>query len=245
MDVLQFIDEHRNGILATVAFHLLVLVIFFYVQVNKNNRISEQNVLLEIQQETPEEVMKNPALKKVPIQTPIYTVAHRGGMNIGRNVPVNVGDKNLKDKISTEKYVEEVKQELNIKDLNPHYDADKILSSKAGEASVSIPQHVQKATEKKVTYKGKTNIYYDLPGRSHIDLPIPIYKCEGGGEVCINIVVDERGYVTSAAVSTVKSSYTDECFAETALRAATHSTFTPKSGSAKQKGTLTYEFIPQ
>ena len=43
----------------------------------------------------------------------------------------------------------------------------------------------EKANESRkmaANYRGPTRIYYDLQGRNHTYLPIPIYKCQGSGK---------------------------------------------------------------
>ena len=76
-------------------------------------------------------------------------------------------------------------------------------------------------------------------------LPIPVYKCMGGGDVTVAIQVDPKGYVVHAAIVTDFSSQ-DHCLQEFAVRAALQSRFTAQSNApSKQSGEIVYRFIPQ
>lgn len=80
------------------------------------------------------------------------------------------------------------------------------------------------------------------PVRQSVDLSIPAYRCEGGGEVVVAITVSRGGEVIGARIV----SGGDDCMREAALHAARVSTFNidPKA-PARHQGTITYTFIPQ
>jgi hypothetical protein len=95
-------------------------------------------------------------------------------------------------------------------------------------------------------FQGPTRIYYDLQGRNHTYLPIPIYKCQGSGKVVLVIEVNQRGNVENATVAEGQSTVRDECLLETAIGAALRSRFESDQNAPKiQKGTLTYIFVAQ
>jgi hypothetical protein len=95
-------------------------------------------------------------------------------------------------------------------------------------------------------YKGPTRIYYDLQGRNHTYLPIPIYKCQGSGKIVLVIDVNQRGFVENASVVNSESTTNDDCLIETAVGTALVSRFVPNLNAPRiQKGTLTYIFVAQ
>lgn len=95
--------------------------------------------------------------------------------------------------------------------------------------------------------KGRVTVSFSLinPTRYSVEVPVPAYRCERGGEVVVNITVNRGGDVVSAAVDRGLSD-SDNCMHETALEAARRSRFN-LDGSApeRQSGTITYLFIPQ
>lgn len=92
--------------------------------------------------------------------------------------------------------------------------------------------------------KGRVTVSFSLtdPVRQSVDLSIPAYRCEGGGEVVVAITVSRGGEVIGARIV----SGGDDCMREAALHAARVSTFNidPKA-PARHQGTITYTFIPQ
>jgi hypothetical protein len=95
-------------------------------------------------------------------------------------------------------------------------------------------------------YKGPTRIYYDLEGRTHTYLPLPIYRCEGSGKVVLSIEVNLKGIVERAEVIPGESTTNDQCLIETAVSTALESRFNADVNAPRiQKGTLTYHFVAQ
>jgi TonB family protein len=92
--------------------------------------------------------------------------------------------------------------------------------------------------------KGSVTVSFSFtnPVRYSRHLVKPAYRCEGGGEVIVSVLVNQRGEVTSATVT----SGGDECMRQTAVEAARNSRFDiNNSAPTKQQGTITYIFIPQ
>lgn len=80
------------------------------------------------------------------------------------------------------------------------------------------------------------------PVRHSRHLEVPAYRCEGGGEVVVQITVNRAGDVIAASVI----SGGDECMREASLRAARLSSVNiDQTAPVKQSGTITYIFIPQ
>ncbi len=113
-------------------------------------------------------------------------------------------------------------------------------------AAVSSPDK-NKNEEKAVStpYSGPSVLSWQLDGRMASHLPIPAYRCYGGGMVTVIIAVDPAGRVVSAKIQEETSS-TDKCLREFAKRAAMMSRFSSKPGApARQPGQIIYQFIAQ
>ncbi|MBQ2109276.1 MAG: energy transducer TonB, partial [Bacteroidales bacterium] len=94
-------------------------------------------------------------------------------------------------------------------------------------------------------YSGPSVISYSLDGRKASKLPIPAYRCYGGGMVTVIIIVDNAGNVVSAKVQDAVSS-TDKCLREFAVRAARLSKFSSDPHApARQTGDIVYQFLAQ
>jgi hypothetical protein len=173
------------------------------------------------------------------------------------NIARNLASKS-EEKIDARDYVDKVKQELI---ESGKLGKDNYLDNPRGNTQTTEEDQFklenQKEKEKQedkaneaermaANYKGPTRIYYDLQGRNHTYLPIPIYKCEGSGKIVLIIEVDQKGYVENASVIEGESTTKDECLIETAVGTALVSRFEPNLGAPRiQKGTLTYIFVAQ
>lgn len=73
-------------------------------------------------------------------------------------------------------------------------------------------------------------------------LPIPIYLCEDGGKIVINITVNELGKVIDTYVNTSSTS-TNECLIESALEYAKQAKFNASPGKKSQLGSITFNFV--
>ncbi len=83
---------------------------------------------------------------------------------------------------------------------------------------------------------------YSLAGRSLIGaLPVPSYTSQSEGRVVIDILVDEKGKVTSASLRVANSTTNDSRLITAAREAAMRARFS-SSDSFNQSGTITYIF---
>jgi len=87
----------------------------------------------------------------------------------------------------------------------------------------------------------RTSISYSLVDRNAYYLPPPIYTCENGGKVVINIKVDRNGDVFEASFNDKSSSTNDYCLIENAKAYALKANFS-NSPKSSQIGTITYLF---
>jgi hypothetical protein len=174
-------------------------------------------------------------------------------LNIARNL-ANQPDV----KINAEDYIDKVKDELiesGKLGKDNYIDEQKRLKEMSSQGAVSLedknamkkePEKPKDSQQMAANYSGPTRIYYDLPGRTHTYLPIPIYKCEGSGKAVLLIEVNPKGYVISAKIIESESTTSDPCLVETAVISALVSRFNPDINAQKiETGTLTYHFVAQ
>ena len=87
----------------------------------------------------------------------------------------------------------------------------------------------------------KATVRYYLENRTHIALPIPVYKCITGGTIAIDIEVNADGKVVSTKYNDKLSNSSNGCLIENAIDYATKALF-QSSTSKIQKGRITYLF---
>ena len=88
----------------------------------------------------------------------------------------------------------------------------------------------------------KSTMHYSLVNRTHQYLPTPIYLCETGGKIVVNITVNSKGKVTDTYVNTSSTS-SNECLIEHALEYAKSAQFSADASKKTQLGSITFYFI--
>jgi TonB family protein len=220
-----------NGILGTIAFHMIILVAFLTFRIGEVKNMHQELIEIEFAEEefkTIEEIIEENKPDKEAI-TPLSNEQMS-------NIASNVADE-MNEEISTEKYIEELMKEMDIEDLNPQHD------NTLPEEAISSEKTKEKKEVK--TNFGQTRITYNVtPNRQASYIDRPIYRCQGGGEVVVAIVVDQQGYVTQAQIKS--SSTSEECIHETAIASAQNFMFERDAAAPKKvNGTITYIFVAQ
>jgi hypothetical protein len=242
----KFVD-HINAILATIAIHLLVIIFIYISKITHSYNESARFSLDFISPDQEEKVKETINKEKQELLNKLADAMIAGELR--HNISVNEAD-NAKGAIVTDNYLQKIQSELD--DAKNHLDDIKEATSdkaekKSKNEDVNIQsQNPQPILGKKVVYKGPTNIYYNLSGRSDIDLFIPVYLCQGSGKAVVNIDVNQKGDVVSADIDRNVSN-SEECLYEAAKNAAFRSRFNADYTHAPthQKGTITYLFVAQ
>ena len=241
------------GILGTVIIHLIAGIIFMSLQLGSIQKIISKEYEVELAPES------EPAAQKEKIaEVPATSVEKvlKGDAEM-LNIARNLSSKST-EKINPSEYIDKVKDEL-IKSgklgADNFIDEQKKTNESGGDEGITVKKDTigekvkvkpTPSQEMAANYKGPTRIYYDLIGRTHLYLPIPIYKCEGSGKVVLSIEVDQNGVVEKAQIAERESTASDPCLIETAINTALLSRFNPDASSPRiQLGMLTYEFVAQ
>ena len=243
------------GILGTVIVHLIAAIIFMSFQISSLNNEMKDVLQLEFAPEDPTTQENKDKLIALPATTTVEKILQGDEemLNIARNL-ANKGD----PKINQADYIDMVKEEL-IKSgklgRDNYIDEQKRAAAIKSEEDISITEKdsagskidkPDKSQEMAANYKGPTRIYYDLAGRTHTYLPVPIYKCQGEGKVIMSIQVNQKGIVEKVQVLENESTTSDPCLVDTAVTTALISRFNSDINSPKiQTGTLSYHFVAQ
>ncbi len=248
-------QEKIAGLLGTVILHLIAGIIFVSFKLHTLKVRQEAVQRLELEMVDEQDLKPREEPKEIPM-TSVENIFRDDAemLNIARNLASR-----SEIKIDRNDYIDKVKEELiqsgrlgadNYID-NPasgYQPGEDEISSGDEEESVRLKEEekVKESQKMAASYSGPTRIYYDLAGRSHTYLPIPIYKCQGSGKVVLLIDVDQKGNVTNAAVIAGESTTSDECLTETAVTSARKSRFNASMDAPKsQRGTLTFIFVAQ
>ena len=238
-----FLDskEKKVGFYTTVIFHLVVLIIFLLTAIH--GVVSEETsfVLDFSKLEELEKIEKQEELKAQASKELDDLLSGRTSTSAYRNVAVDRSSQPLKDdRFKNPNQVYDEARELQRK-----LDASRAAAMREQGAD-DVPANDNTLPDSNAPqYKGPSVISYSLDGRKAISLPVPAYKCQGGGDVSVQITVNRKGYVVSAAVIESVSS-SDACLVRSAVAAAKRSRFRASSSAPdKQVGEIVYRFIAQ
>lgn len=242
----SFFTDNVNSILAAISVHLLIVLFFLWFKLGEMDAMKKEQVLIEFDEVAqPEEKPENTESSDQQTGEDITSLDRRTLQSIASNVSGK-----LDKQISTTDYEKQVMEELGIKSLkSPGAELEKAASEKiTDENAIDQPASTEQKTDRQapnIIRKDNTTVSYFLEGRWHNYIYIPTYKCQGGGTVIMDLVINQAGRVISAIIQENKST-ADPCLREEAYRSATTAQFNadPKA-SSKQLGSITYVFLAQ
>ncbi|HQB22814.1 MAG TPA: hypothetical protein PL119_00070 [Bacteroidales bacterium] len=233
--------ETKTGIYLTIIVHLVALIVILSLQISSMIRKDSSFVLDFTQQEELEAAQRKEQMRAEISEGLDELIAEIQRQS--RNVAVDATQRNQLLQDDRHKNPAEVYKEAE--ELQKRLDAArKEVEEQGGQEAVAAQKNKDERENEK-PYTGPAVLEYSLEGRKAMSLPIPVYKCLGGGDVTVAIQVDRKGYVKKMAILQDFSSQ-DRCLQEFALRAARQSRFTASEEAPPlQPGEIVYRFIPQ
>lgn len=233
--------DHRIGLCSMVIFMLVLGIIFISAKITIGSRIQIDGFIIDIQ-EPPEPIEEQKPEEKQLTEQDFSDV---------KNLTSNQNAKQLNEQLrddrgtkASEIYNEADKVQQKIRANRESYESG-LREEQAMIDAKNKGKETVKREDTKV--KGRVTVSFSLmnPVRSSERLVVPAYRCEGGGEVVVNITVNNNGQVTSASIDKSRSE-NDNCMTTTALNAARGSRFNVDSSApSRHEGTISYIFIPQ
>ena len=244
--LLDWLKEHRHGVMGTVIFHLVLAI--FLVCVGISRLDSQQRMEIEIDMPEPEIVQQKQEEQKKQDQI-LQHSADEEVNELLRSLAVN--EDAVKKNAETqphervEEYIEQIQEEID-SDYGGRYRANKNKHYKEDSIRVQRDKKERMLDSLQSTvYVGKSSVSYNIKGRYKTYLPIPVYKCEFGGKIVVAVVVNRQGRVIKAEVVDAESNK-DDSLREVAVDAALKSEFNvDEKAPERQTGTITYNFVKQ
>jgi hypothetical protein len=253
-DPVELIFDYRFGICVTLIVALSLSVVFVWAKVGNPNKpvepVEQETLYIDLSDmEILEQKLPAPQVPEQELQP--SREDWRSVQNLTSNENAAEGEELRNNKFADDAELKRLQEaaaqgaqenkaarEKGLREVaaiqNPIRDQDR-------EEADNSKNHELNANVKR---KGAVVVSFSFknPVRNSVYLVKPAYRCEGGGEVVVEAVLNQDGKVISAVV--VRGG--DECMRLTAKQAALGSVFNIDSTApAKQKGTITYIFIPQ
>lgn len=244
----SFFTDNINSILGAISIHLMIIIAFLWFKLGESSEIQKEQVLIEFNEELMP--VEDKSVQENQTESEFGDALPSLDRQTLHSIASNVASK-MDEELSTEKYEQQVMQELGIASLKSQSSAAQSQEDAAeDENAVGSSRDKQETNENdfevpNIIRKDNTTVSYFLEGRWHRYLYIPTYKCQGGGTVILDIVINQAGKVISALISDNKST-PDPCLREEAYRSAISAQFnTDPNSNPKQLGTISYVFLAQ
>lgn len=243
--ITDIIRENINGILGTIVFHLLIVVIIMATRLSTIREEYEERVFIQFETNISEEEFRDLTESLMADGNDLREDAEG---RLRRDIAVNVSEERpVPDdfKNMSESELSELEQRINEILQNA---ADGIMPElDQPEIEFELPTEIVRPENNEGEfYTGPTTITYDLPGRKHIRMPVPVYKCPDGGIAEVSITVNRIGRVINATINNSPSNFNEVCIYEMAIEAALGSRFSVSYDAPEvQNGTITFYFQKQ
>ncbi len=236
------------GIIATLAFHVFVVGILLLSQIRPLKKVTDEMIYIDFSPELAKLPEPVPDKEKEKMKDQSMKSSQSGQGQLASNRGVNDASNNaaaFRDPFFNREYDAEIAAAKKLVG-----DVNRTLAQKIPKiGDIPMPEdNTEGKTREQVqqsNFKGKSNIHYFLQNRYHVRLPIPVYLAEGGGEVTVDIAVDRDGRVIEANPRT-NNAIKDLTILAYAKQAAEKTVFnTDPSAPTVERGTITYNFVPQ
>lgn len=236
-----------NGILGTILFHLVVVVVCLVFKINTLNKPAESYIIID-PQEMLDENEEAESSDDEPTMTDSEIAEYM--QNLG-NTGSNYSGSNSYERSSSSMSAAEMQAKYEEAFLREKYGADyeNAVNSTYEDFidEARLQQHEAKEQKRNVVKAGPALVYVELDNsqREVSYLKVPVFTCEGSGVVEIRIAISSSGRVTTADV--IKSELTSDadCLVAAAKNAAMRSSFSNISGNRVEGGKITYTFVKQ
>ena len=245
--------EKKAGILVTVIVHLTVIIFLLITSIHTIARRGGEMILLDF-----EDYERLVARDKEP-ELEEETVSPEEMAAIQASIEQMLAERNLQHadyhNVTTSRNVDARNTDAD----KLYEDAERLAEALRNGQSVSFddegdiaPARPGGSQDKKddkggaaPAYAGASVLSWSLSGRQARSLPVPAYKCYGGGTVTVIIKVSPAGRVVDASVDTSTSS-NDPCLRKWAVSFAKTARFSESlSAPNPQTGDIIYQFIAQ
>lgn len=254
---LDFFETHKIPIVGTVLVHFLIIALFSLFGLSKSAETTTSVIKMDFSE--PKVVPTEKEIKEQAKQEVTRDLANatNKAKNLSSTSKLPADYNKINEKSVNNQQRSSVEEEINerLKNLEQEVIAEQRASgygytAEEAEALINskkqqeLEQVVEKEAQSEGAVSGPTNISYRLANRYDTYIYVPVYLCEEGGEVTVNIVVDRSGKVAGAKVDQESSKTSSSCLLNAALKAAKAARFNASSSAEKlQNGSMTFRFL--
>lgn len=241
-DPVGWIYDNRIGLCVTVIVYLVLSIVFVSAKIGTSKRSADETIYIDLGAVELLEEERDRLLEEVKRNNQNQNIDWSAVRNLSSNE--NALNEKLEDAKGTNASALNASAEATEREMRANREAYErgLREANAINDGCSQGNNGKERKDSKVNGSVTVSFSFKNPVRYSRYLVKPAYRCEGGGEVIVSVVVNQRGEVISAVVK----SGGDECMRQTAVESARNSRFDINNNApTKQQGTITYIFIPQ
>jgi hypothetical protein len=245
---LNWIKKNINGILGTIIFHLIIVIIAMFFEFKSQYKHIESYTYVEAEflDEFLDEKLKadNNQTEEINLEQRMAEIRNLGSNRNQTSVNENIESMSLEEirkkyeaEILKEKYGEQYEDMIN-KTHEDYLDKNK---SQDNSFSDRFKNHEQ------ANYSGPALVFIELDNKDRATYyaHVPVFTCQDGGVVVIDIVVSPTGKVIKADLKSVNGSNNTDCIVNESRQSALKTVFAPVTSGNNETGIITYHFIQQ
>lgn len=235
---LHLTNKHKSILLTGLISGTMVMSMFIFHLKKQNTHITESYYLVEPKTE---EQLVQEALDKIKAEEQVKAETNKGFNETETYKQFAQAYQPIappKDYEYTPSKSQDSDSEGSDKSTSEPEIDDALLSSFDNVNSV-LKKQQSNISEQSVNKQ--SSMHYSLVNRSHKFLPIPVYLCETGGKIVVNITVNSLGKVTDASINEAVS-VKNKCLKDHALEYANNARFSQDVSKKSQLGSITFYF---
>ncbi|GAA4273456.1 hypothetical protein U6A24_19205 [Aquimarina gracilis] len=228
---MEFIEKHKALIITSMLMGIFVLSLY------NINMIKKQKEQSEILMEIPEEFLAEQEEEQQPEEE---LIAQENRQLDPSQRTHNAYNEDFEDHDEIEERIKSLMESEELaqsEETLTNEDSEVPLEDKENEEA----KKEEKELEEEETNNRNSSLTYNLKGRKALELPNPVYTCNGNGKVVVKIEVNKNGYVIDAKVDKKASTTRNECLFDNAMEYARQALFS-RTTIEEQEGSITYYF---
>ncbi len=237
---MNFNYSYRAFLIASLLTGNLVLLLYSFNLSSENEKtLKEYDIEYASEEIIPEEELAALPPERSKVET-------NRAYNEAEKFISNLEDENQEITETTEGKMEEMNRAIEqANGTGTQGDIQKPKPEKEKKPAFSNSDAKKKSTAVVKGGNRNTTISYQLVNRSAMELPNPVYTCDGFGKVVININVNATGRVEKISYNKGASTTANQCLIDSALEYAAQARFSTDASKDQQMGTITFNFPGQ
>ncbi len=239
-DIGEWTYDNRASLCITLIIYLVLAIAFIFGKILITSKPHTQGFYVDLSEIEELEAIQQELQKQVEAKQSLdwSSVSNRVSNQAAEQSAVDNSNTNL-DRISST--TQSLQEQMNA-NREAYEKALQSIEQMREDAKSNASNDGEQREDRKI--EGSVTVSYSFtnPVRHSVNLTVPAYQCEGGGDVVVEVTLNKRGVVTAARV--LRGG--DGCMQQAALGAAKSSRFnTDNNAPEGHIGTITYIYIPQ